>query len=205
MSALREFCPHCGTPTSRSLGGDRPEALDADSDEELKRNRRKVFVIGAAIVLAMGVIGKISWFPAAITFASHERSRGPVVIDAEQVYDAYRDNARKASKRFRGREMVVSGEFLRVVPDSRGEPDLRFKTSNPDGPLGADLVKLSQEAATRLQPGQRVTVSCQRITGSREDHWLQNCAIQSVGPGSASAAAPIAPAPPEAPGEGNKG
>jgi hypothetical protein len=172
-------------------------------DDELKRNRRRVFVIGAAILFAMALAGKISWIGGTIDIGSHRHARGPLAIEAEQIYDAYRDDAHAADKRFRGREMVVSGEFLRIVPDGQGNPDLRFKTSNSEAPLGVDLIPMSYDEAGHLRPGQRLTVSCQRITGSGDDRWLQNCAIQTA----ATSSAPSPPSPPPAPspGEGNKG
>jgi hypothetical protein len=194
------------------MGGGRldraPDAPDSGSNEELKRNRRRVFVVGAAVLLAMGVVGKNSWFPNAFHIGSSSRAKGPVVIDAQQVYDAYRNDAHAAAKRFRHREMVVSGEFVRIVPDGQGNPDLRLKTSDPEAPLGADLAPISYDQAARLTPGQRVTVSCQRITGSDDDRWLQNCAIQSVA-GSKVVVQPATPAgnppPSPSPADGNRG
>jgi hypothetical protein len=75
---------------------------------------------------------------------------------------------------------VVTGEFVRVVPDGNGNPDLRLKTSNPAAPLGADLIQVSHEEAAQLRPGQTVTVSCQRMAGNQRERWLQNCSIESV-------------------------
>ena len=206
----REFCPQCGTPTSGAL---RERRQGTRSPEELRRNRRNVLVIGAAMVAGFAIIGPFSLFGGSIDLGSGEGRRGPLVIEAEQIYEAFRDDSEAADERFDDREMVVSGEFLRIVPDSRGNPDLRFKTSNPGGPLGADLAPISHEAATRLRPGQRVTVSCQRITGNGNDHWLQNCSIETPAEGGATPSAspspsPSAtPAPPvtPAPAEGNSG
>ena len=70
---------------------------------------------------------------------------------------------RAAAGRFDNREMVVSGEFLRIVPDGYGSLDLRLKTSNPDEQLGIDVAQLAIEDAKQLRPGQRVTVSCQHM------------------------------------------
>jgi hypothetical protein len=201
MPPLREYCPHCGTPVRLGRRGSRAEAPGKRSDEELKRNRRTVLIVGAAILLTMGIAGKVSWFAA--SFERHDRHQGPVVIEAEQVYDAYRDDAHAAARRFRGREMVVSGEFVRIVPDGQGNPDLRLKTANPEAPLGADLVPISYDAAARLRPGQIVTVSCQRITRTGDERWLQNCAIQTAAPPAPSP--PKAPSAPPPPGDGNSG
>ena len=207
MSALREFCPHCGAPMHRASERE-PGAPAERSDDELKRNRRNVLIAAAALLAVAGITGRSSWFGATFDFGSHHRERGPVTIDAQQVYDAYRADAHAAARRFRHREMVVSGEFVRIVPDGQGNPDLRLKTSDPNAPLGVDLVPISYEPAARLKPGQRVTVSCQRITGFGDDHWLQNCAIQNVagGPPAAPTAPPAATPPsPPAPADGNHG
>ena len=51
--------------------------------------------------------------------------------------------------RFADREMVVTGEFLRIVPDGYGSLDMRLKTSNPEAPLGIDLAY----GFDRLTPG----------------------------------------------------
>jgi hypothetical protein len=172
----REFCPQCGTPTSRVLREGRSGS--GRSPEELKRNRRNVFLIGGAGLLLLAIMGRISFID--IDLDSDEPPPGPAVIEAQQLYDAYREDDGAANERFRNREMVVSGEFVRIVPDGNGNPDLRLKTSNPERPLGADLIQASHEEATRLRPGQEVTVSCQRMAGNRQERWLQNCSIEEA-------------------------
>jgi hypothetical protein len=193
----------------RSRSEPEPDAAVGRSPDELKRNRRNVLIVAAALLAVGGITSRSSWFGTTFHLGSHHRDSGPVVIDAQQVYDAYRDDAHAAARRFRGREMVVSGEFVRIVPDGQGNPDLRLKTSNPEAPLGADLVQMSYDQAARLKPGQLVTVSCQRITGSGDDRWLQNCAIQSAGEARAAAPTPPAaaapPSPPAPSAEGNHG
>jgi hypothetical protein len=204
VSALREFCPHCGAPLHRSTDEREMDAPTGRSDEELKRNRRNVLIVAVGVLALAGITSRSGWLGTTIHLGSHHRERGPVMIDAQQVVDAYRDDSHAAARRFRNREMVVSGEFVRIVPDGQGNPDLRLRTSDPEAPLGADLVPISYEPAARLKPGQRVTVSCQRITGSGADYWLQNCAIQSppAAPASPPAVAPPSPPPPP---EGNHG
>jgi hypothetical protein len=214
---LREFCVNCGAPTDpglherqRQLGQGRRQRTDG----ELKSNR-KGFVIAAAVVLGLGMVGN-SWF-----FDSDDRPgmvdrdepRGAVTIEAEQLYEAYRDDPQGSKERFDGREMVVSGEFLRIVPDGYGSLDLRLKTSNPDEQLGVDLVDLAIEDGKKLLPGQRVTVSCQQMGEGGDELWVRDCAIQPTAETGAAPDAPaIAPAtasgpgaavPPAAPAEGN--
>ncbi|HZC37838.1 MAG TPA: hypothetical protein VE221_04095, partial [Sphingomicrobium sp.] len=68
-----------------------------------------------------------------------------------------------------------------------------------DAPLGVDLDRVSVDQATRLQPGQTVTVSCHRVARTGDERWLQDCAIQPTGEVSAAPATPpaaTAPAPP---------
>jgi tRNA_anti-like len=191
----------------RSRSEPEPGAPGGRSDDELKRNRRNVLIVAAILLAVGGITSRSSWFGTTFHFGSGHRDRGPVVIDAQQVYNAYRDDAHAAARRFRGHEMVVSGEFVRIVPDAQGNPDLRLKTSDPEAPLGADLVPMSYDQAARLKPGQRVTVSCQRITAD-DDRWLQNCAIQTDAGDKAAAPASspaVTPPPPPSPPEGNHG
>jgi hypothetical protein len=206
---LREFCPKCGTPTDPGLRESRLRAAGVRPKDELKRNRRTVFIGGAALLLALGVAGQLSWPGRIIQIESRHRDepRGPVTIEADQLYQAYRDDAHAAAKRFGGREMVVSGEFLRIVPDGYGSLDLRLKTSNPERPLGIDVAQLALDEAKNLRPGQRVTVSCQRMGSGGDVLWVQDCAIQP-GQASPSPAPPTSPSPPlqpAAPAEGNSG
>ena len=180
----------------RSRGEPGPDApMGRSDDEQLKRNRRNVLIVVAVLLALGGITSRSSWFGGVIHIDTDRHARGPLAVEAEEIYDAYRDDAHAANKRFRGREMVVSGEFLRIVPDGQGNPDLRFKTSNPDEPLGADLIPMSYDQAAHLRPGQRVTVSCQRIARTGDDHWLQKCAIQTA----AAGGAPSGPSPPPAP------
>ena len=128
------------------------------------------------------------------------------MVEAQQVYDAYREDAEAAAKRFAGREMVVSGEFLRIVPDGYGSLDMRLKTSNPEAPLGVDLAGIAIDDAKKLSPGQRVTVSCQGMGGGGDDPWVRELR-DSAGGGrrqricrsARSVPAPPAPTPPAPP------
>jgi len=200
VSALREFCPLCGAATdpaireSRLRGrGDRPAAGP-------KNSRKAVLVGAAAVFLALGVTGQFSWswLNPSISMGSDPRHelRGPVTIEAEQLRKAYQDDWNAAARRFGNREMVVSGEFLRIVPDGYGSIDMRLKTSIPEAPLGVDLAQLAIEDAKQLRPGQRVTVSCQHMGSGGDQLWLQDCAIQQTGGVAQPPPAPPAPPPP---------
>ena len=196
---LREFCPQCGTSTAagmreRGFGppGGRPV-------EELQRNRGRVLIIGAGILIVLGVMGKFSWPGIPIHIGTDKHPRAPVTIAAEQLYNAYQSDPADADSRFGGREMVVSGAFVRTVPDGYGSIDMRLKTSNPQAPLGVDLDRVSVEEATKLEPGQDVTVSCRRVSQTGEERWLQDCVIQPPAETGAARAASPSPPPPPAP------
>ena len=203
VSPLREFCPKCGTPTDPGLRQRRRGALGPEPDEQLKKNRKTIFVI-AAVVVGLGVMGKVAWHGPEVHIGSdqreeRERARGPVEISADDLYKAYRDDERAAESRFEGREMTVTGEFLRIVPDGYNSLDLRLKTSNPDEPVGVDVAGVAIEDAKKLVPGQTVTVSCQGMGDGDDIVWVRDCAIQ---PGAEGGSAAPAPAP--AADEGNK-
>jgi hypothetical protein len=211
VPVLREFCLNCGTPTDPGLRERRRQlGQGRRTNGELKSNRN-TFLIAAAALLGLGVVGN-SWFgpnfdfdwPDRPAIGEQDAPRGPVTIEADQLYQAYRDNPQGSAERFGGREMVVSGEFLRIVPDGYGSLDLRLKTSNPEAQVGVDLAQLAIEDGKKLIPGQRVTVSCQQMGSGGDELWVQDCAIQPMAePGAAPAAsapasAPTAPAPPAA-------
>ena len=212
VPVLREFCPNCGAPTDPGIRASRRGAPVGRSDDELHANRKKVIIGGAVVLLALAAVGKFGLTGPAIHIDTDGPRKGPTIVEAQQVYDAYRDDPGSAAKRFRGHEMVVSGEFLRLVPDGYGSLDMRLKTSNPEAPLGADLAGIAIDDAKKLVPGQRVTVSCKRMAGGGDDPWLQDCAIQpgaeksSSGPGIPEPPAPPPPPPaPPAPGGGSEG
>jgi hypothetical protein len=208
LPPLRDECPKCGAPTAWGLRRQGSGAPGGRSPEELKRNRKTVLVACAAIAGMLAVGGRLSWPVHSVHISLHEPRRGPVVTNADTLYRAYRDDPDSAAKRFRGREITVNGEFLRIVPDGYGSIDMRLKTSNPDQPLGVDLVNESVDDSKLLRPGQQVTVSCRRVSHTGDEHWLQDCAIQPGDAGSAptpSAASapsitPPAPPPPTRPG-----
>ena len=180
-------------PAIRERRRDARGAREGRSTEELQGNRKKFLIGGAAVVLALAVMGKIS-LP--IHIDTDRDRRGPAVVEAQQLYEAYREDPGGAAKRFGGREMVVSGEFLRIVPDGYGSLDMRLRTSNPEIPIGVDLAGIAIEDAKKLQPGQRVTVSCQGMGGGGDDPWVRECAIQ---PAAQSIGPPAPPPPPPAP------
>ena len=197
VSALREFCPICGTAMDSEIR----EGLQRSRDERPARSRKgmgKVAVIGAAL-LALGVATQVDWpwsGPSINVDREQEWAPGPVTIEAEALHQAYADDPDAAEERFGGREMVVSGEFLRIVPDGYGSLDLRLKTSDPDEQLGIDVADLAIEDAKQLRPGQRVTVSCQGMGQGADELWVRDCAIQL---GGEVVAPPPAPSPPEPP------
>ena len=201
MPPLRESCPSCGTPANAGLRRRPPEGPGGRTPEELKHNRKTVLIACAAIFAVLGVAGKLNWhIPHGIHFdidAPHRK--GPVVTTAEDLVRAYADDPHAAAKRFDGREIQVSGEFLRIVPDGYGSIDMRLKTDHPDILLGIDLDSRSVDAATKLEPGQTVTVSCRRVAGSGDDPWLADCVLQPPATGAEASAAPSPPAAPTAP------
>jgi hypothetical protein len=198
VSALREFCPICGTSMDAGLR----EGLQRTRDQRPGGGRgglRKVAVIGAAL-LGLSVASQfiLPWSDDDRADSGQEWAPGAVTIEAEELHQAYADNPGAAAGRFGGREMVVSGEFLRIVPDGYGSLDLRLRTSDPNAQLGIDVAQLAIEDAKRLTPGQRVTVSCQGMGDGGDELWVRDCAIQQGA--EAAPTPPEAPEPPDAPG-----
>ena len=194
VSALREFCPICGAAMDPGVRGSLLRGAGGRPGDGRKGSRKAVLIGGAsALLLALGIAGQFNGFwDSPMTIGSEERNppRGPVTIEADQLYKAYAADPRAAAERFGNREMVVSGEFLRIVPDGYGSLDLRLKTSNPDAQLGVDVAQLAIEDAKRLRPGQRVTVSCQHMGSGGDELWVQDCAIQLAGDADVPASAP---------------
>lgn len=185
-----EFCRTCGAPTRREARPDRPYEAPVD---DLKARRRRVFIIGFAAVIGAMALGRAgSW--ADFDVDIDQGSGRPVVVEASELFEAYRDDREEADERFGDRGLVVTGDFVAINHDDGGNPDLRLKTSDPATPLGADLLSQSHAASARLRPGESVTVSCERVARTGDEHWLQNCSIEQVRPG-----APAAPQPPAAP------
>ena len=207
VSPEREFCPACGTPIrlgrrGRGPSGRRPDGSGPTerSEEELRGNRKRVLVLGAALLFGLAIFGKLNFFsPTHIDIGSHDRPRGPAIVEAQQLFQAYRDDPRAADRQYGRREMVVTGEFVRIAPDGRGDPDLRLKTSDPAAPLGIDMIPASFDQATTLRPGQIVTVSCARVDRTGDERWLRSCAIQSVSEAHAVPAPPPVPSTSESP------
>lgn len=207
VSPLREFCPGCGAPTdpaarqhlkARREGGGRPP-------EELKSNRKTLLVLGGGLLIAMAAFGKIhvGHIPiphGTINIDPRRVTNEAVTIGAPELFEAYHTDSAAADRRFGGRQMVVTGEFVRTVPDGYGSIDMRLKTSHPNMPLGIDLDSHSVDAATKLDPGQMVTVSCRRVAGTGDDPWLEDCVLQPPAlPGSDAGAGAEAPTPPPPP------
>ena len=198
VDPLREFCPHCGTATHSSLSQSRLQRSGERSPAELQRNRKTVLVIAGGIAALLVVMKGVPFVGHGIHIdIDDDRHKGAVVTTATDFARAYAQDPAAAEKKFGGREISVSGEFLRIVPDGYGSIDMRLKTAQPGFPLGADLVDASVEDARHLTPGQQVTVSCRNVAGAGNDRWLQECAIQSTG--DAAPSTPTAPSPPTPP------
>ena len=204
VNVLREFCPSCGAVLHRDSPARRPAGPSGRPDNQLHDNRKTLLIGGGAILLGLAALGKLSLPGIPIHVNIDNDRKGPALVEAQQVYEAYRDDEDAAAKRFADREMVVTGEFLRIVPDGYGSLDMRLKTSNPEAPLGIDLAGIAIDDAKKLKPGQRVTVSCQGMGGGGDDPWVRDCAIQSAADAPSGVPAPPAPpAPPPPPGGGN--
>jgi hypothetical protein len=198
ISALHDVCPHCGASTDRVF--DQLDHARERSTEQLSRNRKAVLAVaGGILLLTVGMRGfhEIRHFS-----IQHERisidprrvTNEAVTIGAPELFEAYHRDSDAADRRFGGRQMVVTGEFVRTVPDGYGSIDMRLKTNHPETPLGIDLDSHSVDEATRLEPGQVVTVSCQRVAGTGDDPWLQDCVIQPTAPAESAPHAPPSPA-----------
>lgn len=198
----REFCPNCGTAMDPGVRGSLLRGRDGrptDGRADDRKGFRKAALIGgAAVLLALGIAGQFAWPWSGPTIETESDAqagpRGPVTIEADQLHRAYRDDPGEAAERFDGREMVVSGEFLRIVPDGYGSLDLRLRTSDPEQPLGIDVAQLAIEDAKQLLPGQRVTVSCQQMGSGGDELWVQDCAIQRGGDAAPPSPTPSPPA-----------
>nr|NUR37616.1 hypothetical protein [Sphingomonas sp.] len=177
------------------------------SPEELARYRKTVLWVGGGVLLFAVAMGNfhpfgrhVSFGPGAIHIDTRNEPKEPVTIGAAELFEAYHTDSEAANRRFGDREMVVTGTFVRTVPDGYGSIDMRLKTNHPDLPLGIDLDSHSVDAATKLEAGQTVTVSCRKVAGTGDDPWLQECVIQPAGPdGGSKPAAPTPPAPPGSP------
>jgi hypothetical protein len=170
-----------------------------------------VLAVGGGLLILMAAAGGIhpfrhlSFHGRGIHIDTHSEAKGPVTIGAAELFEAYHTNSQAADRRFGGREMVVTGEFVRTVPDGYGSIDMRLKTAHPQTPLGIDLDNHSVDAATKLEPGQTVTVSCRQVAGTGDDPWLQDCVLQPPAPGEAAKAPESAPpAPPAPPASGQR-
>jgi len=199
ISPLRDVCPHCGASTDRVF--DQLDHSGERSPEQLSRNRTTVLAVAGGILLLTAAMGSfhpfgrhLSVFPGGFHIDTRSEPREAATIGAPELFEAYHSDSGAANRRFGGRQMVVTGEFIRTVPDGYGSIDMRLKTNHPELPLGIDLDSHSVDEATRLEPGRMVTVSCQRVAGTGDDPWLQDCVIQPAAPLEASP-----PAPPKAP------
>jgi hypothetical protein len=188
------MCPHCGASTDSVF--DRLDHSVERSAEQLSRNRKTVLIVAGGLLLGLAAFGKINFGHISIP---HETIRidtrrvtnEAVTIGAPELFEAYHTDSQAADRRFGGRQIVVTGQFLRTVPDGYGSIDMRLKTNHPDLPLGIDLDGHSVDAATKLEAGETVTLSCQEVAGTGDDPWLRDCVLQPP----PVAAAPEAPAP----------
>ena len=204
VPVLREFCTNCGAPTDPGLRERRHRLSRGQrTDGEPKSGGKTILIAGAALLGLAAVGGSLFDFDSDDRPDVVVQERGPVTIEADELYRAYRDTPEAAADRFGGREMVVSGEFVRIVPDGYGSLDLRLKTSDPDAQVGVDLAQLAIEDGKKLVPGQRVTVSCQGMGEGADELWVRECAVQpmaeTIAP-SVPPSVPTAPNPPAAPG-----
>jgi len=207
---LRDYCPGCGASTDRMFDRLDQRREGKRSPEELAQNRKTVLMLGGGLLLVLAAMCSFHPFgrhvrinPGVIHIDTRRVTNEAVTVGAPDLFEAYHTDSEAADRRFGGRPMVVTGEFVRTVPDGYGSIDMRLKTNHPDIPLGIDLDSHSVDAATKLAPGQMVTVSCQRVAGTGDDPWLQDCVLQPTVP--AEAAKPSTPAPPIPPAPGKSG
>ncbi len=177
-----EFCKLCGTPTDPGLRA-RLEAAQEPAEEDPKRVRRTIFFAGAALLFGI-VIGSWTGSGPSIEidptdWADRER---PAVVGAQEFFQAYRDDADGADRRFDNRWVVMTGEFVGIRNDDQGNPDLRLKGADPHWSVGADLLPDSYDKSAQLKPGQVVTISCERVRRTGEERWLRNCSIEEIAP-----------------------
>jgi len=206
LAAGAEECPRCGAAVG---------SADAADIDEIKRERRKLFLVGfgclfLGLLLGRGMPG-VSWisFPddgpgREWSGANLNNSKPPIATTAVELFDAFRDDEDVAEARFGDRPLMVTGTLARIDKHARFGPDLMLQTSNPEKPLRADLVRESRDEAGRLASGQTITVGCRHVEESfGPDPWLRDCRIQDAGDAPAARPGlpepPAPPAPPEPP------
>lgn len=215
VSPLREFCPDCGTPIHPGVRDPRRPGRGSGpggerTPEELQRNRKTMLAIGAAILIFGGIWGGGRMFGSGhhVHINTHfdpvRVESEAITIGAPELFEAYHRDSDAADRRFGSHQMVVTGQFVRTVPDGYGSIDMRLKTNHPDLPLGIDLDSHSVDAATKLEPGETVTVSCEKVAGSGDNPWLQDCVLQpppiaETSTTTTSSGPPPPPAPPPPP------
>lgn len=195
VPVLREFCPSCGAPTDPALR-DRKAMLGQGHRQpahgEPPKRGRKRFLVALAALVGLGMVGAgiidaavdpdpdfDSGEDRVVVVVDRDEPRGAITIDADELYKSYREDRDAFEDRFDDREMVVTGEFQRIVPDGDDSLDLRLATSDRNVQVGVDLARIAVEDAKKLRPGQRVTVSCQGLGHGGDDLYVRDCAIQA--------------------------
>lgn len=105
-------------------------------------------------------------------------SASPIVLTAQQLYQAYKTNEVSADEQYRRRVLIVSGVVDAIKKDFSDEPYLELRVAGDFDHVDARFPESRTASLSGLRPGAKVTVRCignNVVLGSPQ---LKDCVLQ---------------------------
>lgn len=127
--------------------------------------------IGALVIVGLAMFG-------GSTKKAADPTEPPIVVTADTLAFAYKQNEASAQATYGSSPLLVSGEVDGVDLDFANNPFIKLKAENQFMPVQAKLSDESKARANSLSPGDQVKVRCESVSEVIGTPILADCVIQ---------------------------
>lgn len=175
VKADAKVCKHCGHEfTTDELAANKKHGSRAKQGAIGCLATILIFAIGAAIFGGSSGSDNQS---AAVDNAAAEPAAPPMPVTARELAAAYEANEVAAQKKYGGQRLAVTGIVDGVDLDLLDNPVLKLVGVNEFSPVQASFTKDYSDKLGELSKGQKVTITCDKLSEVIGTPMLHDCTI----------------------------
>jgi hypothetical protein len=156
----------------------RSSRTSAKAPDKRRKTRRLLLLLALAALLV--VAGVMVWNrrDTAADDLDVTTMVGDLPITAPELFTAYQANEAAAQQQYGDVPLLVSGTVDGVTLDVLNKPVVKLRTPDELMSMQAGLTEASQPKASKLSPGEQVTLRCTGVSTPTGAPALEHCDIQ---------------------------
>jgi hypothetical protein len=160
--------------------GNRRRSSRATAKAPGKKRTTKRLLIVLALAALLVVVGVMAWRRADTASEDVDVTTvlGDLPVTATELFAAYQANEAAAQQQYGDVPLLVSGTVDSVTLDILNKPVVKLRTPDESMSMQAGLTEASQPKASKLSPGDQVTLRCTGASTPTGAPALEHCDIQ---------------------------